>query len=158
MDEITEGVSIDCDVYLWKVASSGRGVKKRVEAGWSGRRRVWGDVCDRVSPAIFYELETVVLTKRHEAKLEVAELMMQIFPFWPYQHAHRLSAACCSSLLFCSLCTFHSHQPVEAEDYTHTEPGSAENRFFSPLSPSVCSRGICWVFPYDVNCLEIHLL
>ncbi|KAI5091615.1 hypothetical protein C0J45_18821, partial [Silurus meridionalis] len=65
-----------------------REVKKRVQAGWSGWRRVTGVICDsRVSarmkgkvyrtvvrPAMLYGLETVALSKRHEVELEVAEL------------------------------------------------------------------------------------
>ncbi|KAI5106213.1 hypothetical protein C0J45_3910, partial [Silurus meridionalis] len=65
-----------------------REVKKRVQAGWSGWRRVTGVICDRrvsarvkgkvyrtvVRPAMLYGLETVALSKRHEVELEVAEL------------------------------------------------------------------------------------
>ncbi|KAI5628101.1 hypothetical protein C0J50_8339 [Silurus asotus] len=67
-----------------------REVKKRVQAGWSGWRRVTGVVCDsRVSakikgkmyrsvvrPEMLYGLETVALSKRQEVELEVAELKM----------------------------------------------------------------------------------
>ncbi|KAI5615084.1 hypothetical protein C0J50_3309, partial [Silurus asotus] len=62
--------------------------KKRVQAGWSGWRRVIGVICDRrvsvrvkgkvyrtvVRPEMLYGLETVVLSKRQEVELEVAEL------------------------------------------------------------------------------------
>ena len=53
----------------------GREVKKRVQAGWNGRRRMSGVICDRhvpargkvykvaVRPAMLYGLETVALTK-----------------------------------------------------------------------------------------------
>ncbi|KAI5106417.1 hypothetical protein C0J45_4114, partial [Silurus meridionalis] len=63
-------------------------VKKRVQAGWSGWRRVAGVISDRsarvkgkvyrtlVRPAMLYGLETVALSKRQEVKLEVAELKM----------------------------------------------------------------------------------
>ncbi|KAL7867553.1 hypothetical protein SRHO_G00089370 [Serrasalmus rhombeus] len=68
-------------------------VKKRVQAGWSGWRRVSGLICDRriaarvkgkvyktvVRPAMTYGLETVALSKRQEAELEVAEMKMLRF-------------------------------------------------------------------------------
>ena len=69
----------------------GREVKKRVQAGCNGWRRMSGGViCDRrvparvkgkvymvaVRPAMLYGLETVALTKRQEAEMEVAELKM----------------------------------------------------------------------------------
>ena len=71
----------------------GREVKKRVQAGWNGWRRMTGVICDRrvparvkgkmykvaVRPAMLYGLETVALTKRQEAELEVAELKMLRF-------------------------------------------------------------------------------
>ncbi|KAK3511313.1 hypothetical protein QTP70_000393 [Hemibagrus guttatus] len=65
-------------------------VKKRVQAGWNGWRKVSGVLCDRkisarikgkvyrtvVRPAMLYGLETVSLRKREESELEVAELKM----------------------------------------------------------------------------------
>ena len=68
----------------------GREVKKRVPAGWNGWRRMSGVICDRrvparvkgkvyrvtVRPILLYGLETVALTKRQEAEMEVAELKM----------------------------------------------------------------------------------
>ncbi|KAF7711788.1 hypothetical protein HF521_000799, partial [Silurus meridionalis] len=83
--------------YLGSTAQSNgecvREVKKRVQAGWSGWRRVTGVICDRrvservkgkvyrtvVRPAMLYGLETVALSKRQEAELEVAELKMLRF-------------------------------------------------------------------------------
>ncbi|KAI5090197.1 hypothetical protein C0J45_20332, partial [Silurus meridionalis] len=78
-----------------------REVKKRVQAGWSGWRRVIaGEICDRrvsargkgkfyrtvVRPAMLYGLclccmvvWTVALSKRQEVELEVAELKMLRF-------------------------------------------------------------------------------
>ena len=70
-----------------------REVKKRVQAGWNGRRRMSGVICDRrvparvkgkvyrvaMRPAMLYGLETVALTKRQEAEMEVAELKMLRF-------------------------------------------------------------------------------
>ena len=64
----------------------GREVKKRVLAGCNGWRRMSGAICDRrvparvkgkvykvaVRPAMLYGLETVALTKRQEAEVEVA--------------------------------------------------------------------------------------
>ncbi|MCJ8747587.1 hypothetical protein PDJAM_G00155240 [Pangasius djambal] len=71
----------------------GKEVKKRVQAGWNGWRKVSGVLCDRkisarikgkvyktvVRPAMLYGLETVTLRKRQEAELEVAELKMLRF-------------------------------------------------------------------------------
>ncbi|KAK3516596.1 hypothetical protein QTP70_021949, partial [Hemibagrus guttatus] len=68
----------------------GKEVKKRVQAGWNGWRKVSGVLCDRkisarikekvyrtvVRPAMLYGLETVSLRKRQESELEVAELTM----------------------------------------------------------------------------------
>ncbi|KAK3532300.1 hypothetical protein QTP86_016064, partial [Hemibagrus guttatus] len=68
-------------------------VKKRVQAGWNGWRKVSGVLCDRkisarikgkvyktvVRPAMLYGLETVSLRKRQESELEVAELKMLRF-------------------------------------------------------------------------------
>ncbi|KAK3518329.1 hypothetical protein QTP86_018784, partial [Hemibagrus guttatus] len=71
----------------------GKVVKKRVQAGWNGWRKVSGVLCDRkisarikgkvyrtvVRPAMPYGLETVSLKKRQESELEVAELKMLRF-------------------------------------------------------------------------------
>ncbi|KAK3535087.1 hypothetical protein QTP70_003936 [Hemibagrus guttatus] len=68
----------------------GKEVKKRVQAGWNGWRKVSGVLCDQkisvrikgkvyrtvVRPAMLYVLETVSLRKRQESELEVAELKM----------------------------------------------------------------------------------
>ena len=70
-----------------------REVKKRIQAGWSKWRKVSGIICDRklstrvkgkvyntaVRPAMLYGMETVALTRRQEAELEVAELRMLRF-------------------------------------------------------------------------------
>ncbi|MCJ8729260.1 hypothetical protein PDJAM_G00104010 [Pangasius djambal] len=70
-------------------------VKKRVQAGWNGWRKVSGVLCDRkisarikgkvyktvVRLAMLYGLETVSLKKRQESELEVAELKMLRFSF-----------------------------------------------------------------------------
>ncbi|KAK3564068.1 hypothetical protein QTP86_007525 [Hemibagrus guttatus] len=72
---------------------SGKEVKKRVQAGWNGWRKVSGVLCDRkisasikgkvyrtvVRLAMLYGLETVSLRKRQESELEVAELKMLRF-------------------------------------------------------------------------------
>ena len=61
----------------------GREVKKRVQAGWNGWRRMSGVICDRrvsarvkgkvykvaVRSAMSYGLETVALTKGQEAEM-----------------------------------------------------------------------------------------
>ncbi|KAK3522612.1 hypothetical protein QTP86_027198 [Hemibagrus guttatus] len=71
----------------------GKEVKKRVQAGWNGWRKVTGVLCDRkisarikgkvyrtvVRAAMLYGLETVSLRKRQESELEVAELKMLRF-------------------------------------------------------------------------------
>ncbi|KAK3550119.1 hypothetical protein QTP86_021055, partial [Hemibagrus guttatus] len=71
----------------------GKEVKKRVQAGWIGWRKVSGVLCDQkisarikgkvyrtvVRPAMLYGLETVSLRKRQESELEVAELKMLRF-------------------------------------------------------------------------------
>ncbi|KAK3524727.1 hypothetical protein QTP86_001653, partial [Hemibagrus guttatus] len=71
----------------------GKEVKKQVQAGWNGWRKVSGVLCDRkisarikgkvyrtvVRPARLYGLETVSLRKRQESELEVAELKMLRF-------------------------------------------------------------------------------
>ncbi|KAK3563031.1 hypothetical protein QTP86_013435, partial [Hemibagrus guttatus] len=71
----------------------GNEVKKRVQAGWNGWRKVWGVLCDQkisarikgkvyrtvVRAAMLYGLETVSLRKRQESELEVAELKMLRF-------------------------------------------------------------------------------
>ncbi|KAK3572660.1 hypothetical protein QTP86_001628 [Hemibagrus guttatus] len=71
----------------------GKEVKKQVQAGWTGWRKVSGVLCDRkisarikgkvyrtvVRPAMLYGLETVSLRKRQESELEVAELKMLRF-------------------------------------------------------------------------------
>ncbi|KAK3518309.1 hypothetical protein QTP86_020982 [Hemibagrus guttatus] len=68
----------------------GKEVKKRVQAGWNGWRKVSGVLCDQkisarikgkvyrtvVRPAMLYGLETVLLRKRQESELKVAELKM----------------------------------------------------------------------------------
>ncbi|KAK3555393.1 hypothetical protein QTP86_015682 [Hemibagrus guttatus] len=71
----------------------GKEVKKQVQAGWNGWRKVSGVLCDQkisarikgkvyrtvVRPAMLYGLETVSLRKRQESELEVAELKMLRF-------------------------------------------------------------------------------
>ncbi|KAK3513913.1 hypothetical protein QTP70_032842, partial [Hemibagrus guttatus] len=71
----------------------GKEIKKRVQAGWNGWRKVSGVLCDRkisaringkvyrtvVRAAMLYGLETVSLRKRQESELEVAELKMLRF-------------------------------------------------------------------------------
>ncbi|KAK3507185.1 hypothetical protein QTP70_009526 [Hemibagrus guttatus] len=71
----------------------GKEVKKRVQTGWNGWRKVSGVLCDQkisarikgkvyrtvVRPAMLYGLETVSLRKRQESELEVAELKMLRF-------------------------------------------------------------------------------
>ena len=70
-----------------------REVKKRVQTGWNGWRRVSGVICDRrlparvkgkvyslmVRPAMVYGLETVAVTKKQVEEMEVAEMKMLRF-------------------------------------------------------------------------------
>ena len=67
-----------------------REVKKRVQAGWNGWRKVSGVICNRkllarvkgkvyssvVRPAMVYGLETVAVTKKQMEEVEVAEMKM----------------------------------------------------------------------------------
>ena len=73
-----------------KSGSCEREVKKRVQAGWNGWRRVSGVICDRrlparvkgkvyssmVRPAMVYGLETVAVTKKQVKEMEVAKMKM----------------------------------------------------------------------------------
>ena len=70
-----------------------REVRKRVQAGWNGWRRVLRVICDRklsarvkgkvyssvVRPAMMYGLETVAVTKKQVEEMEVAEMKMLRF-------------------------------------------------------------------------------
>ena len=70
-----------------------REVKKRVQAGWNGWRRVSGVICDRRLPArvkgkvyssgvklaMVYGLETVAVTKKQVEEMKVAEMKMLRF-------------------------------------------------------------------------------
>ena len=70
-----------------------REVKKRVQAGWNGWRKVSGVICDRrlparlkgkvyssvVRPTMVYGLETVAVTKKQVKEMEVAEMKMLRF-------------------------------------------------------------------------------
>ena len=73
-----------------KSGSCEREVKKRVQAGWNGRRKVTGVICDRRLPArvkgkvyssvvrltMVYGLKTVAVTKKQVKEMEVAEMKM----------------------------------------------------------------------------------
>ena len=92
-----EVAKVDDFKYLGSTVQSngecGREVKKKVQAGWNGWGRMSEMISDRrvpttvegkvykvaVRPAMLYGLETVALTKRQEAELEVAELKMLRF-------------------------------------------------------------------------------
>ena len=70
-----------------------REVKKRVQSGWNGWRRVSGVICDKmlpvrvkgkvyssvVRPAMVYGLETVAVTKKQVEEMEVTEIKMLRF-------------------------------------------------------------------------------
>ena len=67
-----------------------REIKKKVQAGWNGWRKVSGVICDRrlparvkgklyslvVIPAMVYGLETVAITKKQVKEMEVAQMKM----------------------------------------------------------------------------------
>ncbi|KAK3514790.1 hypothetical protein QTP70_031178 [Hemibagrus guttatus] len=95
----------------------GKEIKKRVQAGWNGWRKVWGVLCERkisarikgkvyrtvVRAAMLYGLETVSLRKRQESELEVAELKMlreignsnkSMLP-WLFVQKERNKGVCC---------------------------------------------------------------
>ena len=75
---------------IHKDGSSKPEVNKRIQAGWSGWKKVTGVLCDKrvpaqvkgrifktmVRPAMLYGVETVPLTKSMECKMEVAEMKM----------------------------------------------------------------------------------
>ena len=83
--------------YLGSTVQEGCGcereVKKRVQAGWNGWRRVSGVICDRrlparvkgkvyssiVRPTMVYGLETVAVTKKQVEEMEVPEMKMLRF-------------------------------------------------------------------------------
>uniref|UniRef100_A0A3B3I9A4 ribonuclease H n=1 Tax=Oryzias latipes TaxID=8090 RepID=A0A3B3I9A4_ORYLA len=81
------GSTVQCD------GECGKEVKRRVQAGWSGWRKVSGVLCDRrvsarlkgkvyktvVRPALLYGLETVAVRQIQEDDLEVAEMKMLRF-------------------------------------------------------------------------------
>ena len=89
-----EVVKVDDFKYLGSTVQShgdcGSECRKRMQAGWSGWRKVAGVICDRrvpaemkgkhyktaVRPPVLYGLETVALTRKQEMELEVAELRM----------------------------------------------------------------------------------
>ena len=70
-----------------------RKVKKRVQAGWNGWRKVTGVICNRrlparvkekvyssvVRPAMVYGIETVAVTKKQVEEMKVAEMKMLRF-------------------------------------------------------------------------------
>ena len=76
-----------------EIGSCEREVKKRVQAGWNGWRKISGVICDKrlparvkekvyssvVRPAMVYGLETVAVTKKQVKKMEVAEMKMLRF-------------------------------------------------------------------------------
>ncbi|KAK3564055.1 hypothetical protein QTP86_007533 [Hemibagrus guttatus] len=85
----------------------GKEVKKRVQAGWNGWRKVSGVLCDQkisarikgkvyrtvVRPAMLYGLETVSLRKRQESELEESENTVIALRFETINRAikHKLS-------------------------------------------------------------------
>ncbi|XP_061627969.1 uncharacterized protein LOC133477364, partial [Phyllopteryx taeniolatus] len=86
------GCDLEVKEKFWKELDDVE-VKKRVQAGWNGWRKVSGVLCDRrvsarmkgkvyktvVRPAMMYGLETVALKRKQEAELEVAEMKMLRF-------------------------------------------------------------------------------
>ncbi|XP_042890364.1 uncharacterized protein LOC122265228 [Penaeus japonicus] len=82
--------TVDCE------ESSNTEVKRRVQAGWSGWRKVTGVLCGRNIPigvkgkiywtfirlAMIYGIEAVPITKLQEAKMEVAEIRNMVATRW----------------------------------------------------------------------------
>ncbi|KAK3566561.1 hypothetical protein QTP86_000973, partial [Hemibagrus guttatus] len=111
----------------------GKEVKKRVQAGWNGWRKVSGVLCDQkisarikgkvyrtvVRPAMLYGLETVSLRKRQESELEVAELKML-----------RSNAEIVKSTKFLSADLHHQESPAAS-----LLPAKAEDGSFSTSHP-----------------------
>ena len=78
---------------MQKSRSCKREVKKRVQAGWNGCRKISGTICDWrlparvkgkvyssvVRPEMMYGLETVAVTKKQVEEMEVAEIKMLRF-------------------------------------------------------------------------------
>ena len=74
-------------------SSCEREIKRRVQEGWNGWRRVSGVICDRrlptrvkgkvyssmMRPAMVYGLETAAVTKKQIEEMEVAEIKMLRF-------------------------------------------------------------------------------
>ena len=70
-----------------------REVKKRVQEGWNGWKRVSGVICDKrlpagvkgkvyslvVRPAMVYGLETVAVTKKQVEEMDIAEMKILRF-------------------------------------------------------------------------------
>ena len=80
----------------WRLQESGsceREVKKRVQPGWNGWRKVSEVICDRrlpakakgkvysttVRPTMVYGVETMTVTKKQVEEMEVAEMKMLRF-------------------------------------------------------------------------------
>ena len=80
--------------YLGSIVQAGGGSEKeaakRIQAGWSAWRKITGGICDNkaadkvkrkiykkmVIPLMLYGIEVMALTKRHEEKMEMAEMKM----------------------------------------------------------------------------------
>ena len=72
---------------------SGKEVRKRIQAGWNGWRKVTGMMCNKkvppkvkgklyktmVRPAMLYGMEAVAVTKKQVRQMEVAEMKMLRF-------------------------------------------------------------------------------
>ncbi|KAK3553352.1 hypothetical protein QTP70_002429 [Hemibagrus guttatus] len=121
----------------------GKEVKKRVQAGWNGWRKVSGVLCDQkisarikgkvyrtvVRPAMLYGLETVSLRKRQESELEVAELKMlsQLnktngachVPETPEVASYKISALHCRASLPIKLTLAKKVSDAHAPSYPH---------------------------------------
>ncbi|KAK3553798.1 hypothetical protein QTP70_012234 [Hemibagrus guttatus] len=109
----------------------GKEVKKRVQAGWNGWRKVSGVLCDQkisarikgkvyrtvVRPAMLYGLETVSLRKRQESELELS-----------FQHK--------VGVLYCK-----AGQSTEEEMYNNESAGPTLDEFLDLLGQRVRLKG-----------------
>ncbi|KAK3548323.1 hypothetical protein QTP70_010196 [Hemibagrus guttatus] len=146
----------------------GKEVKKRVQAGWNGWRKVSGVLCDQkisarikgkvyrtvVRPAMPYGLETVSLRKRQESELEVAELKMlspllraadpDVVAVYPFHVEPVCEGALCGRPLGGWGRGCHHEQPMSVPpDRSPPSPlGTRVGRHGagSPGSPSPCRR------------------
>ncbi|KAK3510278.1 hypothetical protein QTP70_032702, partial [Hemibagrus guttatus] len=128
----------------------GKEVKKRVQAGWNGWRKVWGVLCDRkisarikgkvyrtvVRPAMLYGLETVSLRKRQESELELGVLFSTVLNFTK-QTPQQLNSSSLVAL---------GHMICGIEAYV-----------IQTLNPVEFSKAVLWLGRLNLSCSEDQL-